>query len=190
MLLAGLWTSTRPFGASLAGFKSRDGGTVISIRRVKAADAVALRDARLRALQSDPLAFGSTYAREAAAPPSDWERWARDAAAGGDKATFLALGGESPIGIGGGYRSDGSRFELYSMWVAPESRRAGVGRRLVEAVATWAADAGGTELALWVTQDGARAMYRLCGFADDGRRQPLVHAPEVIEIGMTRVLRS
>jgi hypothetical protein len=41
----------------------------VHVRRVRADEADALRDIRLRALADTPLAFGSTHAREAAYPP-------------------------------------------------------------------------------------------------------------------------
>ena len=58
------------------------------------------------------------------------------------------------------------------MWVDPHSRRAGVGRRLVEAVRSWAAERGSPVLRLGVTASelGAVAFYRSLGFHDTGRR--------------------
>jgi GNAT superfamily N-acetyltransferase len=80
------------------------------------------------------------------------------------------------------------RFGLFSMWVDGAERRRGTGRELVEAVAAWVVASGGTHLSLWVTQTGARIFYERCGFVDDGRREPLAHSPDIIEIGMTREL--
>lgn len=77
---------------------------------------------------------------------------------------------------------------VFSMWVEPSARRNGVATRLVDAAARWAGASGAKRLDLWVTQPGARAMYERLGFVDDGRREPLVHTPAVIEHGMTRVL--
>ena len=160
-------------------------------RRILLSDATILRAIRLRALESDPLAFGSTLAREISRETSDWEAWARTHASGPDKATFLELDGERALGIAAGMRDadDATRFGLFSMWVAPEARRRGVGRALVEDVITWAAAQGGRSIRLFVTQPGAIAFYQTCGFVDDGRREPLVHTPAVIEIGMTRPLQ-
>ena len=159
------------------------------VRRITEADATLLRDVRLRALQGEPLAFGSTYANEAPRDPSNWEAWARHHASGSDKATFLALRDGAPVGLVSGMRSDvAQHFGLFSMWVDVDERRSGVGRELVESVVAWIVASGGTHLTLWVTQSGAQAFYGCLGFVDDGRRKPLAHTPEVIEVGMTREL--
>jgi GNAT superfamily N-acetyltransferase len=157
------------------------------VRRIAPGDATPLRDVRLRALRTEPIAFGSTYAREAANPVADWEAWAREHSSGPDRATFLALRDGAAVGIASGTRrEEPGRFGLFAMWVDVGERRHGVGRALVESVVAWIIASGGTRLTLWVTQDGARAFYESLGFADDGRREPLVHTPEVTEIGMTR----
>jgi GNAT superfamily N-acetyltransferase len=161
------------------------------VRRIASADAVLLREVRLRALATDPRAFGSTYALEAPRSPSAWETWAREHASGADKATFLALrdGTVDAVGLAMGERMDESRrFGLFSMWVDCGERRRGTGRELVESVAAWVIASGGTHLTLWVTQPGARLFYERCGFVDDGRREPLAHSPDVIKIWMTREL--
>jgi protein-tyrosine-phosphatase/GNAT superfamily N-acetyltransferase len=158
-----------------------------AVRRVVFEDVSALRTVRLRALESDPLAFGSTHAREDAFPQSEWERWARDHASGSESATFFASSNGRVIGIVSAKRKDDS-CHVFSMWVEPRARRLGVGSALIETTARWATKAGAKRLELWVTQPGARAMYERLGFVDDGRRMPLAHTPDVIEYGMTRTL--
>jgi GNAT superfamily N-acetyltransferase len=163
----------------------------MTVRRITPADALRLRDVRLRALATDPRAFGSTYALEAPRSPSAWETWAREHASGADKATFLALREATvdAVGLVMSKRMDEPRrFGLFSMWVDGAERRRGTGRELVAAVAAWVVASGGTHLTLWVTQPGARLFYERCGFVDDGRREPLAHSPDVIQIWMTREL--
>ena len=46
------------------------------VRRISPDDAELLRVVRLRALETDPLSFGSTYEREAAYPDERWREWA------------------------------------------------------------------------------------------------------------------
>jgi GNAT superfamily N-acetyltransferase len=166
---------------------------VPSVRRVEPGDGAPLREVRLRALQHDPRSFYSTYAREAAQSAEWWDDWAGRHARGDAEATFLAFDDAGAIaGLAGGYRTeeDPAVFTVFSMWVAPEHRRAGHGRRLLETVAAWATDAGGRELNLQVTDPRAIALYQAAGFADDGRRAPMPYDESLIETGMTRRLRT
>ena len=143
------------------------------MRRIEPPDWRALRDLRLRALQFDPLSFGSTYEREAAFGDDQWREWATDGATGGAEALVLALRGDEAVGLAGGYtdREAPDTRWLIAMWVAPGARRQGVGEALVAEVAAWARAAGAAQLRLWVTDPRARALYERCGFADDGARQ-------------------
>jgi GNAT superfamily N-acetyltransferase len=53
-----------------------------------------------------------------------------------------------------------------SMWVAPDTRRQGVGDALVQRVIAWAEQAGFTrlELAVTVGNEAAERLYERCGF--------------------------
>jgi GNAT superfamily N-acetyltransferase len=161
-----------------------------AVRRIRADDVEIFREVRLRALETDPLAFASTLAREQAFV-DEWAERAAGSAASDDRSLFLAIDDDgTAFGIAGGFRDvdTAGRFYLFSMWVAPEQRRGGYATLLVEAVADWARAAGGRELSLDVTDPGAMRFYERIGFRDDGRRMPLQHTPTVIEIGMTRPL--
>lgn len=70
--------------------------------------------------------------------------------------------------------------ELLTVAVAPESRRRGTGRALLQAFAE-AARARAAETAfLEVAEDNApaRALYRAAGWAEAGRRRGYYHAPD------------
>ena len=115
------------------------------VRRIEPGDAETLRAVRLRALETDPLSFGSTWERESAYT-TEWNDWAHEDGRGTEYATFFALADDgTAVGLAAGYRDkeDPGAFGLVAMWVAPEHRRCGHARRLVEAVATWAARAAG-----------------------------------------------
>jgi dihydropteroate synthase len=58
------------------------------------------------------------------------------------------------------------------MWVAPEARRAGAARALVDAARRWAHERGACEIALEVTASNLAAteLYRTTGFIDTGLR--------------------
>jgi ribosomal protein S18 acetylase RimI-like enzyme len=136
-----------------------------------------LKEIRLRALLTDPDAFGSSYQREAAR--GDEEREMRAARAADGDAQFLALAESNGelVGMVGAYQPDDrpSTRELYGMWVAPEFRTTGIGPRLVDAVKEWGIQAEVEEIDLWVVVDNrrARGLYLTAGFVDTGLSKPL-----------------
>jgi GNAT superfamily N-acetyltransferase len=95
------------------------------------------------------------------------------------------------VGTAGGIADPTGQFgELVSMWVAPSWRGKGVGVRLIEEVAGWAASAGFSELRLWVVEGNqvAERSYVRSGFARTGQRQPVRPGEPAMEIEMTRRL--
>ncbi len=125
-----------------------------------------LRALRLAALQDTPAAFGSSYEREAAYEPRDWEMLG-----GGPGAVFA--GGDWD-GMAGVYL-EGEEPRLWGMWVAPAARGGGLGRELAEAVVGWARDRGFERLRLGVTAEAPAALrlYERLGFARTGAARPL-----------------
>ena len=123
-----------------------------------------LRDLRLRALAADPPAFGRTFAEESAEPPEAWRaRWF-----GPRGAAFVLEGWD---GLCAALLSeDGASAEVLSMWVAPEARRAGAGRALLDAAVAWARAKGARRVTLWVNvaQESARRLYERGGFVAVG----------------------
>jgi ribosomal protein S18 acetylase RimI-like enzyme len=145
----------------------------VEIRRLRPDEWPALRALRLRALASDPDAFGETLADAEAHPDEEWRRRADDPSA----PTFVA---EAPSGLvgmvmGGPAPDERPAAALYSMWVAPEARAQGVGGALIDAVVDWARSAGYPAIGLGVTTTNAAAiaLYARKGFADIGERYPL-----------------
>ncbi|HKP58741.1 MAG TPA: GNAT family N-acetyltransferase [Polyangiales bacterium] len=139
------------------------------VRRIAEIDWELARALRLRALQESPDAFAATYAEEHGMADALWQARARSNAAGIDTAGFLAVEGEREVGLAVGVRK-ASAVELNAMWVAPEARRHGAARALIEAVAAWAVEIGATELSLEVTHTShaAQALYRGFGFVESG----------------------
>ncbi|MFY9614766.1 MAG: GNAT family N-acetyltransferase [Candidatus Dormiibacterota bacterium] len=128
------------------------------------------RDIRLAALSDSPNAFGSTLAREQALTEEDW----RLRLANG--AMFMALSGETPVGMAGGVPTDdaGDAY-LVSMWVHPDFRRLHLADRLVVAVLDWARSEGyhGIRLHVAVDNEAAERLYQGRGFARTGATQPV-----------------
>jgi ribosomal protein S18 acetylase RimI-like enzyme len=166
--------------------------TGVMVRRVRRDDVASMRALRLRALQTDPSSFGSTYEREAAFDDDVWEERVERGASGDDAATFVALVAEEPVGLVSGFRDEEEPdlFDVVGMWVAPEARGRGVGRRLLEEIERWIASCGGTEVRLSVTNvaNAARRLYESAGYAADGRADESAHTPGLVELGMRKRL--
>lgn len=162
--------------------------TLIKIESITRDNVAAFKSVRLAALKESPLAFGSTYAREAAFDEAEWlkrlERWNGERGIG-----FLAMDGEVGCGIAGALiEEDESRATLVSMWTAPTYRKDGVGRMLVDAVLAWAESRGVKTLDLLVTgvNGGAMRFYERLGFVKTGRTQAYPIDPSITEYEMAR----
>ena len=145
-----------------------------------------LRAVRLAALADSPSAFGSSLEREQQYDEERWREWSRNVA------TFLAFRDGVPIGIVGGMAGDTSEERsLVAMWVDPDHRNTGVASALLDAVRSWARDAGATRLTLWVTRtnDPAATLYRRAGFTPTGDSKPLPSNPLLTEDKLMLELR-
>jgi GNAT superfamily N-acetyltransferase len=138
----------------------------IRVRRIGPHEGPLLRAARLRAVSDAPAAFGSSTDELRVTADAEWSAAARAASAGPARAWFLAEGPTGIVGIVQGRRRPPDTLLVFSMWVAPEVRRTGVGRALIEAVERWAAGWGARRSVLWVVVDnaGARRFYERLGF--------------------------
>jgi ribosomal protein S18 acetylase RimI-like enzyme len=162
---------------------------LIVIETITLQNLALFKSIRLRALQEDPHAFGSTYAKESAFTDSQWvgrlDRWNGVRGAG-----FIALDDGSPCGLAGTLldEKDPTRAELVSMWTAPSHRQTGVGRLLVDHIANWIAARNVSTLLLMVTSNNASAIrfYEKLGFARTGRTEPYPNDPAVEEYEMSR----
>ncbi len=155
------------------------------IRRIKPTDAGAPREIRLRALSSDPGAFGSSYDREFHLPRDEWDRQAAEASTGDRQCLFVVDTPAGLAGMAGAYTLDDrpSVRHLFGMWVSPEARSAGVGQGLVEEIIRWSIEARADEVQLWVVDDNlvARRLYSRVGFVNAGISQPLPSDPSLTE---------
>ncbi len=125
----------------------------------------AWRELRLRALADSPESFGDTLEN---AHGRDEATWASSTATDPARVVLIA---EEAGWIGTAIvrvTPDDRCAHLYAMWVAPDARRRGVGRALVDAAMRWSRFAGAGTMALTVTDrsPAAEAMYRALGFAD------------------------
>jgi RimJ/RimL family protein N-acetyltransferase len=140
------------------------------IRPLNAQDAVACRSLRLRGLQESPTAFSSDYAQEAR--KTDAEFVARvTPETDGSRCTFGAFVDNQLVGMVAFVRPPREKLrhwaELGGMYVAPEFRRRGFGRALVEAAVAHARSVEGVrqlKLSVNATNAGARQLYQSLGF--------------------------
>jgi GNAT superfamily N-acetyltransferase len=166
--------------------------TDVVVRRVTRDDVGRARAVRLRALETDPTSFGSTHAREAAFADDVWVERVERGAHGPDAATLLAVRGDEAIGLVSAFRDEEAAevFEIVGMWVAPEARGRGLGRRLLDEIEDWIQGCGGVEIRLSVTNVAiaARRLYEAAGYEPDGRSEASPHSAGLVELGMRKRL--
>jgi ribosomal protein S18 acetylase RimI-like enzyme len=142
----------------------------IEVRRLAADDAPLYLDIRLEALQLAADAFASTFEAESARPLS-WfaERLGGSQVLGAFHVDRL-VGVASLIILASAKMAH--KGHLVGMYVRPDARRSGVGRRLVEAIIETAR--GRVEviqLTVVVGNEAARRLYAGLGFEEYGREK-------------------
>jgi ribosomal protein S18 acetylase RimI-like enzyme len=164
----------------------------VEIRPVRAAEWREYRSIRLAALRDSPSAFASSYDRESAFDEDTWQARAQASADGQRSTIVIASDGTGQWrGLIGGYRpGDDVDVEIVSLWVDPAIRHQSLGRRLVDAVVSWAAEHDDQTVGLWVNERNQPAvdLYLRAGFIPTGEAQPLPSDPRETEVRMVRRL--
>ncbi len=142
-------------------------GAEVGIRRLLPADAALYRGIRLEALRFAPEAFSSTFAAESVEPLS-WFAARLDRAV-----VFVAVADGDRLGIAGFFSKQGGKEAhkgaLWGMYVRPNARQRGVGRRLVEAVIDHARrHVELLQLSVVSGNEPARRLYAKLGFVEYG----------------------
>jgi ribosomal protein S18 acetylase RimI-like enzyme len=144
---------------------------------------------RLRALQDEPSAFGSTYARESQFSEADWHTRAANLCTP-HSIGYIAYHQDEYCGIAAGFldKELPQNAELVSMWVAPTHRRTGSGKLLVDAIESWARLSAAHTLRLMVTNTNLAAIsfYEHLGFIATGRTEPYPNDPNLTEYEMSK----
>ena len=166
----------------------------MEIRRIRADEWRELRELRLRALLDTPDAFGATYDQESIDPEQEWIDWVVDGAEGGRSFWALAVDDDTgPLGgmaFGSRHRDVADAIGLFAMWVDPDVRGQGLGRRLVEAVVGWARTTERPRVVLSVneTNEPAIRLYGACGFTPTGTTHPIREGSPIVAMSMALVL--
>ena len=153
---------------------------MFTVRRVRVEEWEQLRDLRLRALRSDPLAFATTFAAANERTEVQWQDWVRTGAT--SEWNCMVVAEEAPgtlLGLGAVFLQE-HHFTLVSMWVDPSARGRGIGSALVETLLAWVdRTLPGADVRLDVNpeQEAAMALYRSHGFQETGGEEPLGHSP-------------
>ncbi len=137
------------------------------IRRLGADDAELFRDIRLEALRCDADAFGSTLAAESVKPLS----WFAERLGASHVLGALRAGKLIGIAVFIVHQSPKMAHKgvLVGMYVRPEARRTGVGRRLVEAIIDTARrHVELVQLTVVMGNEPARRLYAGLGFVEYG----------------------
>ena len=149
------------------------------------------REIRLSALMDSPDAFGTTYEESLKLSDAAWRARLHNASDQTDYA-MAATTGSRVIGLGWVRieLTDPGTAHLYQMWVAPEARRKGAGRKLLESAISWSTARHCTKLLLDVTcgDRPARRLYDAFGFRPVGDPLPLREGSELLEQPMALVL--
>jgi GNAT superfamily N-acetyltransferase len=163
-----------PGAAKRAGQSSGEG---VDLRLLRAGEGARLRELRLRSLRDAPLAFASSFEIEAARPESYWTDLADSCAMASHRAVFVATDGRRWLAMAGSHWFDQSAgiAQLWGMWVEPPARGIGLGRRLVDRAASWAAGRGADVLRLGVTDRASEiaAFYEHLSFKRTGETKLL-----------------
>jgi ribosomal protein S18 acetylase RimI-like enzyme len=138
------------------------------IRHVLAHEGDRLREIRLRALKTDPYAYGTTHAGDLERPASWWEEGARRSEAGVERRFIAVDSTDRWVGLALVREDDEAPGDavINAMWVAPEARGLGLGRELCSACVAWARAAGFPVVRLTAKVGNAAAigLYEAFGF--------------------------
>jgi GNAT superfamily N-acetyltransferase len=146
------------------------------IRSLGASDAAAYQAVRLRGLRESPEAFGSTYDEEIASSLDTVVARIELTSVPNGRVVLGAYADDALVGIAGCYQESKAKLRhkavIWGMYVAPEARGHGVGRRLLERAITEARtwpDVDRVTITVVERVRAARDLYLSAGFEVFGR---------------------
>jgi GNAT superfamily N-acetyltransferase len=139
------------------------------------------RSLRMRAVEESPDAFRSTLGQESAEADDWWVELIKKTADHPYDILLVAESAGDAVGMLFGRLNEGELLDVGSMWVEPENRRQGIGRRLLAHAVEWGVGSGAKRAELWVTRENTAA-WGLCqqaGFSPTGDTEPLRHGSDL-----------
>lgn len=141
---------------------------VITIRKPEISEWQLLKQIRLKALQTDPQSFGSSFAQEEEKADDFWinlisNSWLEST----NVCALVAVFQNQFVGMIGCYLPDGSTWNIWGMFVSVEFRRMGIARALMEhAIEYIHQRKHDSEIQLFVNvlQTNALSLYKTSGF--------------------------
>jgi RimJ/RimL family protein N-acetyltransferase len=139
----------------------------IHVRRLDQSEGHLYREIRLEALRLNPEAFGSTFEAEGIRPLEHFSERVRSCP------VFGAFCGAEIVGMAGflgrAGTKDAHKGYLWGMYVRTDSRNAGVGRELAQAVIAYAREnVEILQLDVVSENEAARRLYASLGFVEYG----------------------
>jgi len=134
-----------------------------------------LKKLRLGALKDSPDSFSPTFEETCQHDDEYWLRAAERIAENSDFDILIAEDDGSAIGLVSGQADNEGIGHIGAMWVAPEGRGKGTGRKLLDGVMDFltARQCSTIKLTVTETNDAAISMYKGAGFEFTGNDEPL-----------------
>jgi ribosomal protein S18 acetylase RimI-like enzyme len=146
---------------------------MIDIRPIGADQAERFKALRIRSLEDSPNAFDSTVSMEGPMHIKDWKRWVTGSP---ERQVVVAEENDQWVGTAtlAPFFAQPEVLTLFALWVAPEARRKGVGRKLIHALLAHAKGSGRKRIRVHVgeTNAGGVLFFEKMGFVDTGLRLP------------------
>lgn len=165
---------------------------MVTVRRIGLDEGTLYRDMRLASLADSPDAFSTTLESANKRSLESWTEQADSAAAGRDRAIFLAFIEDKPVGIAALYRDaeDQALGEVVQVWVIPTYRGHRVAGELLDSILSWARNSSYERLSAWVNGENQRAarFFGKHGFQMTSRNEPFRPGSVQVSRLMTRTV--